>query len=116
MVRSAVQQELRQTTALEPRSQALRAVFGVLSTLFLIGSLGAFFVLVIATPRCNDDCSGLLFATLGGVACLPFLLSKALHRYKMPLWRGHAAHADCVSRAASGERHDCADLVPEDAQ
>ena len=77
-----------QTASLEPRNPAVRAVFGVLCTLLMVGSLGAFFVLVITTPSCADDCSGLLFGTLSGVACLPFLLSKALHRYKMPLWRG----------------------------
>ena len=73
---------------LVPRSDAVRVIFGILSTLALIGSLGAFFPLVLATPDCADDAAGLLFATLAGIAWLPFLLTKAFQRYKTPLWRG----------------------------
>ena len=71
-----------------PRSPILRSFYGVAGTLVLAGSLGAFFALVIVQPSDDDACAGLLFATLAGVAWLPFLLSKVLHRYKMPVWRG----------------------------
>jgi hypothetical protein len=73
---------------LAPRSDALRVLFGILSTLAVIGSLGAFFPLVLITHDCDDDSSGLLFATLAGIALLPFLLTKTFQRYKMPHWRG----------------------------
>lgn len=67
------------------RSPILRTFYGVVGTLLLAGSLGAFFALVIVQPGDADACAGLLFATLAGVAGMPFLLSKALHRYKMPV-------------------------------
>ncbi|MFH1748392.1 MAG: serine/threonine-protein kinase [Planctomycetota bacterium] len=70
-----------------PRSKFFRIFFGVLTTLAVIGSLTAFFVLVL-DHHVADDSSGLLFATLAGVACMPFMLSKTLKRYKEPVWRG----------------------------
>ncbi|MGD8450215.1 MAG: serine/threonine-protein kinase [Phycisphaerae bacterium] len=85
-----------------PRSAAVRGWYGVLSTLVVACALGAFFVLVIAPPQCythdgeynwvfgrdREACAGLLFATLAGVAWLPFLLTKTYQQRQRGLWRG----------------------------
>ncbi len=71
-----------------PRSTAVRAVFGVITTCALAATLGSFFSLVAGRPSDPDVRAGLLFATLTGVAWMPFLLAKSLQRHKSGLWRG----------------------------
>jgi hypothetical protein len=71
-----------------PRNTAVRTVFGVITTCALAGTLGSFFSLVAGRPSDPDVRAGLLFATLSGVAWMPFLLTKSLQRHKSGLWRG----------------------------
>jgi hypothetical protein len=70
------------------RHALLRTLFWILSAVAFLVSLGAFVGLLFASSGDEEAHAALLSIVLVSLAWQPFLLWKALQRYRRPLWYG----------------------------